>query len=118
MEELEEGFEITDELYLKTAEFEDHVLPLLRGEYNFKVDNFTPPPLAPADEQANWDHPPGSNLIVWANACRKAPVVVSDVGDSPLAYDDASYRRLISNALHWLASEDARSWAAAQQTTG
>ena len=118
LEELEEGFEITDELYLKTAEFEDHVLPLLRGEYNFKVDNFTPPPLAPADEQANWDHPPGSNLIVWANACRKAPVVVSDVGDSPLAYDDASYRRLISNALHWLASEDARSWAAAQQTTG
>jgi len=89
------------------------VLPLLRGEYDFVPENFTPPPLASPEEQANWSHPPGSNLIVWANACRNSPVVVSDVGDSPLAYDDANYRRLIENSLHWLASDDARQWASA-----
>ncbi len=114
LEGLDDGFDITDELYLKTTDYEANVLPLLRGDYDFVVDNFTPPPLAPPDEQANWDHPPGSNLIVWANACRNSPVIVSDVGDSPLAYDDPSYRRLLGNAFRWLASADAREWAAAQ----
>ncbi|MEQ8692070.1 MAG: ThuA domain-containing protein [Pseudomonadales bacterium] len=108
---LEEGFDITDELYIKTPDYEQNVLPLLRGDYDFVAENFTPPPLAPPAEQANWTHPPGSDLIVWANACRNAPVVVSDVGDSPLAYDDASYRRLIENSIRWLASAKARDWA-------
>lgn len=108
---LEDGFEITDELYLKTAGFEDTVVPLLRGDYDFVRDNFSPPPLAPADEQAGWDHPPGSNLLVWATACGRSPVVVSELGDSPLAYDNPGYRRLLQNALQWLASDEARSWA-------
>ena len=114
LEGLSDGFMITDELYLKTADYEDHVLPLMRGEYNFVVENFTPPPLAPPEEQANWDHPPGSNLIVWANACAKSPVVVSDVGDSPLAYDDPQFQRLMHNAINWVASQDARAWALEQ----
>ena len=111
LEGLEAGFSITDELYLKTRDYETNVLPLLRGEYNFVVENFTPPPLAPPEEQASWDHPPGSDLIVWANACRNSPVVVSDVGDSPLAYDDENYRRLIANSIRWLASNEAKTWA-------
>ncbi len=85
---LEGGFEISDELYLKTAGFESRVLPLLRGEYAFVASNFTPPPLAPPTEQASWNHPPGSNLIVWANAAVATPVVVSDVGDAPPAFEN------------------------------
>ena len=108
---LEDGFVLTDELYLKTSDYESNVLPLLRAEYDFEMTNFTPPPLAPPEEQANWNHPPGSDLIVWANACRNSPVVVSDVGDSPLAYDDDNYRRMIENSIHWLASDEARQWA-------
>jgi type 1 glutamine amidotransferase len=111
---LEDGFDITDELYLKTSDYEANVLPLLRGDYAFVQENFTPPPMAPAEEQENWSHPPGSDLIVWANACRNSPIVVSDVGDSPLAYDDPSYRKLIENALRWVASAEARAWAAAE----
>ena len=111
---LEGGFPITDELYLKTTGYEANVVPLLRGDYEFVVENFTPPPLAPPTEQENWDPPPGSDLIVWANCCRNSPVVVSDVGDSPLAYDDEDYRRLVKNAVHWLASSEARAWAKAK----
>ena len=113
---LEAGFPITDELYLKTSDYEADVLPLLRGDYDFVTENFTPPPLAPPDEQANWSHPPGSDLIVWANACRNSPVLVSDVGDGPLAYDDPNYRRLIENAIRWVASAEARQWAREQTT--
>jgi hypothetical protein len=111
LEGLEDGFEITDEIYLKTAGFESRVLPLLRGQYDFVANNFTPPPLAPPQEQAAWDHPPGSNLIVWANAAKSSPVVVSDVGDGPHAFANPGFRRLLHNALRWVASADARAWA-------
>jgi len=108
---LEDGFEITDELYLKTPGFEAHVLPLLRGDYPFVAENFSPPPLAPADEQARWTHPPGSDLVVWANACRHSPVVVSEPGDGPAAFANPAYRRMLANALRWVASAEARHWA-------
>ncbi len=114
LEGLGSGFSLTDELYLKTDDYGTKVVPLMRGEYEFKQENFTPPPLAAPGEQANWQHPPGSDLIVWLNACRNSPVVVSDVGDSPLAYDDPNYRRLIENACRWLASDDAKLWAREQ----
>ena len=112
---LEDGFEISDELYLKTAGFESRVLPLLRGEYDFVAGNFTPPPLASPSEQASWSHPPGSNLIVWANSAGASPVVVSDVGDAPPAFENPAFRRLLHNALLWVASEDARAWARARR---
>lgn len=114
LEGLEAGFEITDELYLKTADFEADVVPLLRGDYSFVAENFTAPPLAPPEEQAAWEHPPGSNLIVWANAVGNSPIVASDVGDSPGAYENPGFRRLLANALRWVASAEARAWAASQ----
>ncbi len=107
LEGLEDGFEITDEIYLKTSGFESRVTPLLRGDFDFVAENFTPPPLAPAAEQENWNHPPGSNLIVWANRVGASPVVASDVGDSPAAFANPHFRRLLGNALRWVASEDA-----------
>ena len=111
---LEDGFELTDEIYLKTAGFESAVTPLLRADYDFTAANFTPPPLAPPEEQANWNHPDGSNLIVWAHAVDKSPVVVSDVGDSPGAFANPGFRRLLWNALRWTGSPEGRAWADAQ----
>jgi hypothetical protein len=108
---LEAGFEINDEIYLKTAAFEAAVLPLLRGDYRFVAENFSPPPLAPAQERANWTHPPGSDLLVWANAVGRSPVVVSDLGDGPSAYENPGFRTLLHNALRWVASDAARLWA-------
>ncbi len=108
---LEDGLEITDELYLKTAAFEQRVLPLMRADYAFVRDNFSPPPLAPAEEQSSWNHPPGSDLVVWANAARNSPVVATDLGDGPVAFANPGFRRLLENALGWVSSADARAWA-------
>jgi hypothetical protein len=111
LEGLAEGFEITDELYLKTDYYGPNVFPLLRGAYTFSQAHFTAPPLAPQAERETWAHPPGSDLIVWLNACRNAPVFVSDVGDGPAAFENPEYRRLIGNACRWLASAEAKAWA-------
>ena len=113
---LEDGFEIVDEIYLKTSGFERNpdIVPLLRSDYAFVQENFTPPPLATAAEQASWKHPQGSNLIVWAKRTRNSPVVAMDSGDGPLAYANPAFRRLLSNALHWVASPEAKAWAAAR----
>ena len=107
---LQAGFEITDELYLKTSGFESTVQPLLRADYEFVAENFTPPPLAPDKEQRSWVHPPGSNLIAWAHGCRQSPVVVTDLGDGPSAFDNPGFARFIENALHWVSSDEARAW--------
>jgi hypothetical protein len=87
------------------------VVPLLRGDYPFVAENFTPPPLAPAAEQASWAHPEGSNLLDWANAAFARPVVASDLGDGPAAFDNPAFRQLLGNALQWVASPAARAWA-------
>ena len=108
---LEAGFTITDELYLKSAGFEAEVIPLLRSDFAFVAENFTAPPLASAEEQAAWSHPPGSNLVAWAKACRNSPVVASDLGDGPAAFANTQFRQLIHNALRWVACAEARRWA-------
>ena len=107
------GFEVTDELYIKTAGFEANpdIVPLLRSDYEFVKENFTPPPLAPAEEQANWDHQTGSNLITWAKRTGNSPIVATESGDGPVAYENPAFRKFLSNAIKWVASDDAKAWA-------
>jgi len=109
---LEDGFTITDELYLKTPGFERDVVPLLRSDFTFEAEHFSPPPLAPEGERTNWTHPTGSDLVVWARATRSSPVVACELGDGPDAYGNPAFRRLVGNAVRWVASEEARRWAA------
>jgi uncharacterized protein len=111
---LAEGFTLTDELYLKTGAFGPNVVPLLRAEYDFVAENFTAPPLASAAERADWHHPPGTDVVAWANAAGYSPVVATDLGDGPEAYDNPGFRTLVGNALRWVASVEARAWAVAQ----
>ena len=108
---LEQGFSVSDEIYLKSKNFEANVLPLMRSDYAYVSSNFTAPPMAPPEEQEGWLHPDGSNLVVWANAVKNSPVVASDIGDSPGAFDNPGFRRLLKNALQWVSSEDAKKWA-------
>ena len=109
---LEAGFEITDELYLRTplARTPDTV-PLLTSDYAFTQANFSPPPLAPKAEQEAWAHDDGDNVIVWARRVRNSPVVACEAGDGPPAYENPGFRRMLANAIQWVASDEARAWA-------
>ena len=110
---LDDGFNVADELYLMSKSFETQpgILPLMQTDYPMVRENFNPPPLAPPEEQANWDHPEGSNVVVWAKKSVNSLVVAMTIGDGPECYANEGFRKLLSNALHWVASADARSWA-------
>lgn len=108
---LEDGFEVRDEVYLKGARMGGKVLPLLRADYDFSDTNFALPATAPPEERAGWSHPPGSDIVAWANAAGNSPVVATDLGDGPDAYGNPGFRRLLHNAIHWVASQEAREWA-------
>ncbi len=112
---LEAGFDITDELYLRTplADSAD-IVPLLASDYRFTEANFNPPPLAPPAEKSAWTHPNGDDVIVWAKRTRSSPVVASEAGDGPTAYANPGFRRLLDNAIKWVASDEARAWARAR----
>jgi hypothetical protein len=88
----------------------------MRSDYEYVSSNFTAPPMAPKEQQDGWAHPDGSNLVVWANAAENSPVVASDIGDSPGAFEHPGFRRLLKNALQWVASNEARQWARQNKT--
>lgn len=111
---LEKGLTLTDELYLRTPlAASDDIVPLFRSDYAFTRANFNPPPLAPKEEQERWNHPDGDNINVWAKRSRGAPVVACEGGDGPPAYANPDFRRLVENAVKWVASPEARAWAKA-----
>ena len=111
------GFEITDELYLRTPQpIGDDIVPLLTSDYPFTQGNFNPPPLTSPEEQTRWTHPEGNDVIVWAKRTRNSPVVASEAGDGPAAYGNPAFRTLLNNAIQWVASDEARAWARAGAT--
>ena len=114
VDDIEYGFDVQDELYLVSKVFESapDVLPLMRTDFPMVQEHFNPPPMAPQEEKDRWDHPEGSNLVVWAKKSVNSPVVATYLGDGPGSYESEGFRTLLHNALHWVASEEARAWAA------
>lgn len=111
---LEGGFTLTDELYLAPV-LENEVVPLLRSDAAFTYDRFFSSALAVAgrrDSRDGWHHPPGSDLVAWAKVSRRSPVVYIQPGDGPSAYAHPAWRRLLGNAIRWVASPAAHEWAA------
>lgn len=107
---LEDGFEITDELYLRMPmPADEDYLPLMRSDFPFTQENFNPLPFV----KGEWNHPPGNDVIVWAKRVRNSPILASEAGDGPIAYANPKFRRLVYNAIDWVASEEARAWARA-----
>lgn len=111
-----DAFELTDELYCCPV-FEDEVVPLLRADA----------PAAPFTEtyaevlgtrtgDSTWQHPAGSDLIGWAKAAGTSPVVYLQPGDGPATFASAPFRRLLGNALAWVASPEAAAWAQEHRT--
>jgi hypothetical protein len=108
------GLTLTDELYLAPV-LEDGIVPLLRSDATFTDEHFSSAAAAVQGrpgQREGWKHPPGSNLVAWAKRSRRSPVVYLQPGDGPSVFGDPSWRRLLGNALRWVASDEARVWAA------
>jgi uncharacterized protein len=98
-------FPLTDELYLAEV-FEDEVEPLLTSDASTHRDAYWSAAQAMDGRMfANdgWDHPPGSPLIGWTKMAINSRLVYLQPGDGPSAYDSPDYRRLVENALRWVA---------------
>lgn len=106
-------FELTDELYLAHA-FDDQIVPLLASDFDFKWQNFSSAYHAVTGKMycnENWPHPDGTALLGWAKHYKNSPIVYLQPGDGPSTYTNPHYRRLVKNALEWVASEEAHAWA-------
>jgi uncharacterized protein len=108
-------FLLADELYCCPV-FEDDVVPLLRTDAAMDGRLFTSTyehvVVGEADAPDCRDHPPASDLIVWATVAERSPLVYVQPGDSAATFALDAYRTLIANALAWVASADAHGWAA------
>jgi type 1 glutamine amidotransferase len=109
-----DAFEVTDELYLCPV-FEDEVIALLATDADVSAPSMT----STYDEVRYGrripaaDQSPGSRLLGWAKAAGRSPLVYLLPGHGPETMAHPAYRRLLANALAWVASPDAREWAAA-----
>ncbi|MEG3176502.1 ThuA domain-containing protein [Sphingomonas sp. RB3P16] len=98
-------FPLTDELYLAEV-FEDRVEPLLTTDASTQPGNYWSAAHAMEGRMfANdgWNHVPGSRLIGWTKMAINSRLVYLQPGDGPSAYDNPDYRRLLENALRWVA---------------
>ena len=98
-------FELTDELYLAQVD-ENAVTPLLRADFPFEHDRFHSAELAvrgAMHSREGWDHPRGSNCIGWARTCARSRLVYLQPGDGAALFANANYRRLVENAVRWVA---------------
>ncbi len=113
-EGLPEQFNLTDELYLYEV-FDADVVPLLRAQRDFADKDFYSAEAALRHNRMHfndgWQHSPGSDLLAWAKVAGQSPLVYIQPGDDARTYGNPDYQRLVKNALHWVASEQAHTWA-------
>ena len=106
-------FRLTDELYLGEV-FEDLVHPLLASDASFTRGQFFSAASAVNGamfSNTGWRHPDGSNIVGWTKAARNSPLVYLQPGDGPATYENTHYRRMVENAIRWVASPGAKAWA-------
>lgn len=107
-------FSLTDELYCFPV-FTDSVVPLLRTTFDTSdASQFWSADLAirgQRNSNEGWTHPPGSDLVGWAKHADNSPVVYLQFGDGPVTYADPSFRRVLANAIRWVATDEAADWA-------
>lgn len=107
------SFELVDEPYLFEV-FDDDLVPLLRSDYTFERRYFNSAYRAVTgepDSNRDWAHAAGSNVLGWVKAYNGSPIVYLQPGDSAETYRHPDYRRLVANAIDWVASDEAMQWA-------
>jgi type 1 glutamine amidotransferase len=115
-----DDFSLTDELYCCPV-FEDRVVPLVRHDADVSPARFisTYEHVIHGEDAApdSTGHPPASDLVAWATAAAASPVVYVQPGDSGATFGLPGYRQLIGNAVDWVASAEARTWARGRRTS-
>ncbi len=104
------SFPITDELY-QFPVFESDVVPLMRTRFDttgLDRDFYSADLAIRGRRNTNdgWSHPPGSDLVAWARegaAVAGGRLVYLQFGDGPVTYRDPTFRRIVSNAITWVA---------------
>jgi type 1 glutamine amidotransferase len=111
-----ESFALSDELYYAPV-LADRVTPLLRARADLDGAGF----LSALDVVRHGastgetcaGRPPTSDLVGWTTTAGRSPVAVLQPGDGPATFAHPSFRRLLANALAWVASGEAHDNAAA-----
>ena len=113
-EGLPPSFSMTDELYLSEI-FEDEITPLFSSNYTFSEQNFYSAQKAAVDRKMNdndgWSHDDTPNIVGWVKRYLRSPIAYLQGGDDPEAYANENFRKMIENAIHWAASEEALVWS-------
>lgn len=103
-------FPVTDELYLCPID-ETAITPLVRAEgFAFTAANFYSAAQAVAGalfSNDGWEHPAGSNCIVWESRKCPAPLIYLQCGDGPETYANPHVRRMLAQALDYTSGETA-----------
>ncbi len=113
-EGLVDQFSILDELYLYQV-FADRVEPLLGSNFRFDRSQFYSAQRAVNGEMYTrdaWQPGQGSDLVGWVTRYGRSPIVYLQMGDGVTAYENASFRQLLENAVRWVTSPESHQWAA------
>jgi len=106
-----EPFDVTDELYLCPV-FEREIVPILATDADTSaaamIDTHRE---VTTGTQVSAPHQEGSPFLGWAHAAGRSPVVYLLPGHSAATMAHPMYRRLVTNALAWVASPAAHAWA-------
>ncbi|HWD03501.1 MAG TPA: ThuA domain-containing protein [Kribbella sp.] len=100
---LEDGFSITDELYL--GEIDDTVTPLLVTDAELTDRTLWSTwnaVLGRRDTNDGWEHPRGSGVVAWIREHPRSRIVYLQFGDGPEAFGNPAFRTLLANALAWV----------------
>ena len=100
--------------------FADRVVPLLATDYPMRSEHFFSGELAMRNrmyERGDWSHPDGSGLVGWVKTAGRSPIAYLQPGHGPAAYANPSFRKLLANAIRWVASDDAHQWASDNATS-
>jgi type 1 glutamine amidotransferase len=115
---VEGGFDIVDEVYLNPI-LEDRIVPLFRTDFDMSPEFFYSGELGARGrlwEKDGWTHPRGSGVIGWVKTAGASPIVYFQPGHGPAAYANPGFRRVLTNAIAWVGSDEAHRWAAEHAT--
>ena len=105
MEGMPAQFSLTDEPYLCEV-FEDSVQPLMASDYAFDRENFFSAHHAVTGKlycNDDWHHAQGSAFAGWTRQQGATRIVYLQPGDTAETFADCHYRRLLGNAIRWMA---------------